>query len=38
MPANGVQWIMFSFFAVGALGGWFALGLLAIDAMTGKRK
>ena len=38
MPANSTQWIMFTFFAVGAAGGWTVLGIIAVEAWKTFRK
>lgn len=36
MPETGAQWLWFVFFAGGAIGGWTALLLRALDAINGR--
>lgn len=31
MPQNEAQWALFTFFAIGALGGWFVLAIFAYE-------
>jgi len=38
MPQNDIQWLFFLFFAIGALGGWLILGILAVEAWKSFKK
>lgn len=37
MPTNNAQWAFFLFFAIGALGGWMLLGMMALDFLAAAR-
>jgi len=38
MPQSLIGWLMFSFFAIGAWGGWLVLGIIAVHAVQSFRK
>lgn len=38
MPSSNAQWVMFMFFAIGAIGGWLILGILALEAWKAFKK
>lgn len=38
MPTTDAQWLWFLFFAIGAMGGWLILGILAVEAWKSFKK